>query len=548
MERRLLFLDFNSNFTVNAESFISFDSDIHSTKIEVLGKSILSAKPSPTTARPTLASGPTSVQYLFLTMANSSLVEFWKLPKKINMVKLRMSEGNLSNCDFQASSEITIEGDTTSFISYDATDEISMTLDGTNMNFFGDSKLVLKNSAPIAFQATLSPVFVFSGYVLALGTVSSHCELEMASLVAFAPGSSLTSGCDLRLRGGTIANTSSTIKGSDKMQRRLLFGPPLSRAQDWPKFGGRFELDDFTSIEIDLISALTAQNPLNNNSMAFISQFASNTTTLEMVYKPTTGIRVVWPSYLPPPTPGRRYRLFTRSAVSELGEPSETSLFDPEVDSYQFKIDHDLIGSQTYDVWATWIPFVCSDIGSRNCITNHSIDQPTLVLPNAGVVIINGNLTTGSITYTGLTTVIVRGCIASNLTLITIELSEEDLKSIEQSKTGKKSYSLPLLTVEGLPGACPNSQNLGNIQVRTKTKSKGCKQLKTSTVADSKTLSATFKIDTSRCNLWWIILASVLGGLLLIGIVIVALLSIFVPAVRYKLRPFSRKRSAAKPA
>lgn len=66
--------------------------------------------------------------------------------------------------------------------------------------------------------------------------------------------------------------------------------------------------------------------------------------------------------------------------------------------------------------------------------------------------------------------------------------------------------------------------NRVEFKVSTKKKS-GCKEVKAEKAKrDSKTIAAVFTLDTSKCNLWWIILVSVLGGILLIGILILILL------------------------
>jgi predicted outer membrane repeat protein len=104
---------------------------------------------------------------------------------------------------------------------------------------------------------------------------------------------------------------------------------------------------------------------------------------------------------------------------------------------------------------------------------------------------------------------------------IDVELSDEDVKSIEENpRTAVLSSSscASTTTVITTSGSKPE---------------KSCKKLGTEPVKEGGTLSATFRVSSSRCNVWWIVLASVLGGVILL-----LLLAVLV----YKLSNRLRKR------
>lgn len=168
------------------------------------------------------------------------------------------------------------------------------------------------------------------------------------------------------------------------------------------------------------------------------------------------------------------------------------------------------------------------------------INSTVLIVPPNTRLKILTNFTTPHIVYTGLSASIVlsSGCI-EGLKQVTIELTADDIAKIEKEK-GKKKLLPNLLTIEGDESAkC--STDLSLVMVAVKTKSTGCKRVKVSNASNSrKTLGVLFSIDSSRCNLWWIILISVLGGVIILGLVIFMLVAVFVPAVRAKLFSFSR--------
>lgn len=170
-------------------------------------------------------------------------------------------------------------------------------------------------------------------------------------------------------------------------------------------------------------------------------------------------------------------------------------------------------------------------------VTNTTVTAPTLVIPGGATeTIVNANLSTSVIVFNGLnSTLVINGCI-NNLTRVQVVLTTADLERL-----GSSGLTKILLQYSNGNGTCSN--DLSSVVVSALSPDSSCKKVKTKTVTSNGTLSGIFTIDSSKCNTWWIILISVIAAVVVIAIVLVVLLVIFVPSVRLKLRPFSKKRS-----
>ena len=170
-------------------------------------------------------------------------------------------------------------------------------------------------------------------------------------------------------------------------------------------------------------------------------------------------------------------------------------------------------------------------------VTSAVITTPTLVIPSgASETIVESDIESSSIVFAGLgTTLTINGC-ALNLTSITLTLTPDDLKGSDKI--------VQQLLVFGASN-CTND-NLSEVTVNSKLAGSTCRKVKASKSVSNGQLSGIFTIDSSPCNRWWIILVSVICAVVIVGVVIFALLIIFVPAVRLAVRPFSgAKRSDA---
>jgi hypothetical protein len=160
-----------------------------------------------------------------------------------------------------------------------------------------------------------------------------------------------------------------------------------------------------------------------------------------------------------------------------------------------------------------------------------SVEENTLSV-DGGVQVV-GNLTIlGTLTFNGPTSSInVSGCVNIG-DGVEIILSVDDLDDLDGGKR-------ILLYQNG--SNCPTSAS--DIPLAVSLSKKSCKKVKVAIDSDqssSKTLGVIFKIDSSKCKVWWIVVASVIGGLVLI-VVVLALIFGLNPRARALVRPHSKR-------
>jgi Leucine-rich repeat (LRR) protein len=172
-----------------------------------------------------------------------------------------------------------------------------------------------------------------------------------------------------------------------------------------------------------------------------------------------------------------------------------------------------------------------------------SVTQPTLVIPSGSTVVIGGNLTlSGGISFNGLDSQLtVNGCIyLGDGNEVTIELTKEELKQLE--KEGKVSKTL--LTYNGAD--CTGGSDLtGTKVIATKgSGSEKCRKLNASNSGSTPaTLVVAFTVDSGSCNTKWIILGSVLGGVIVLAVIGVVLIVTFSSKAKALIRPFSTRKT-----
>ena len=150
-------------------------------------------------------------------------------------------------------------------------------------------------------------------------------------------------------------------------------------------------------------------------------------------------------------------------------------------------------------------------------IAPFSNETVLVIPPGAGPVIVDGNITSTAIVFNTIsTTLIVKGC-ASNLTSIQVELTPEEIAKIGGSKM--------LYNLLSLGNASNCNTSLSDVGLVVKTKG-SCKKVKTEKVLsdEGNTLGAFFTLDSSGCNLWWIILVSVIAAVIFLGAIAVAVI------------------------
>lgn len=167
--------------------------------------------------------------------------------------------------------------------------------------------------------------------------------------------------------------------------------------------------------------------------------------------------------------------------------------------------------------------------GSNNVyIFDGNVTEPSFPVPQ-GDIVVGGSINPGTtIVFEGAgTTLTVYGCID----IAEIEVVFDTVKSTESK-----------VVINQLGSNCTSS--LAELKVIVKTKHSSCKKVRVDTSGSTRsTLSVAFKIDGGGCNTKWIILGSVLGGVLIIGIVIVVLLVTFNPKVRDFFLPYDGANS-----
>lgn len=172
--------------------------------------------------------------------------------------------------------------------------------------------------------------------------------------------------------------------------------------------------------------------------------------------------------------------------------------------------------------------------------TTASTNVPTLIIPSGvgAVVTVSGNLTSESIIIQGLGTSVAIGGCAANLSSVVIEINPSELESL-----GTQLHIL--VTTDG-EGTCASS--LDDVNLSISVKSGGCKKVKAQKVVsdNGSTLGAYFTLNKSSCNTWWIILVSVICGLILVAVIAVVLLAVLYKPFRETIRPFSKDRRAEK--
>lgn len=147
--------------------------------------------------------------------------------------------------------------------------------------------------------------------------------------------------------------------------------------------------------------------------------------------------------------------------------------------------------------------------------TNTTVDTPTFTVPSGNTqTVIQGNLTSSQVIIQGLgSTIILYGC-TTNLSTITVELTPADL-----DKIGSAGVTQLLLNLSSTTHTC--SSNVSGVTVTTQVRGKSCKKVSVDRLASEGSLSGVFRIDASSCNLWWIILVSVLCAVILVAVVVV---------------------------
>lgn len=177
------------------------------------------------------------------------------------------------------------------------------------------------------------------------------------------------------------------------------------------------------------------------------------------------------------------------------------------------------------------IEFVCVDGTWTAPASNGSV---LVVPPGAGTVVIVGNVNSSSVEIHGLGTTVEIGGSVVLVTSVQVQFSSSQAETLGNGKVLQI-----LMTLSN-----SSTANLSSIDVSANVASGSCKKVKVEKVVldDGATLGAYFTLDKSGCRTWWIILVSVICGLILLAVIVIAALAIFWKPFREKIRPYSKHR------
>jgi hypothetical protein len=166
-------------------------------------------------------------------------------------------------------------------------------------------------------------------------------------------------------------------------------------------------------------------------------------------------------------------------------------------------------------------------------VSTVGINATTIVI--TGGVVIGGDLTVAdTLTFSGLSSTLkVNGCVIIDGG-ITIILTKEEVDQLSKASDKTKlllTSGCDISSLETLP-----------ITIEHTSQKKPCE--KVTATGDSanggSALVALFKIDTSKCRTWWIILAAVLGGVVFIALILTLVFTLS-PKARKCIRPHSTR-------
>lgn len=159
-----------------------------------------------------------------------------------------------------------------------------------------------------------------------------------------------------------------------------------------------------------------------------------------------------------------------------------------------------------------------------------TVSVDTLIIP-AGTeeYVVLGNVTAKTIRFlsTGSKAVI-DGC-APNLEDVIVDMTPSEVDRLS---------SAPQVLVEMI-GPDSSCTDLKRVSVKANVKGSTCKRVKVeSKITGDRQLSAVFSVSSSSCNTWWIILVSVVCGVVVLALTIFIIVMVASPKARRCFRPF----------
>jgi len=161
-------------------------------------------------------------------------------------------------------------------------------------------------------------------------------------------------------------------------------------------------------------------------------------------------------------------------------------------------------------------------------IIDGDLSTPSYEVPDGfDSVIVNGDVIVDTVVFRGTTSSLTAtGCISTGKVVVEVSEFKESKSKVIMSQSGSNC-----------------TQSLANLLVSVKAPS-SCKKIVPDTSGSTRsTLNLAFTIDNKSCNTKWIILGSVLGAALIIGVVSLALLVKFNSKVRLFFLPYTGANS-----
>lgn len=164
-----------------------------------------------------------------------------------------------------------------------------------------------------------------------------------------------------------------------------------------------------------------------------------------------------------------------------------------------------------------------SDVASNTALT----------VTSGSTVVVTGSLTVGSISFGSTTSsVSVSGCVY-NLSSVTVTADKETVTQVLSQPDGKYSVTFVTQSCSGSGGV-----DLTLVPIALKNGATGCKKVSvTNAKTSANTLVGLFTVDSSDCNIWWIVVITI-GAVVIVVVAAIVLMVLFVPSVKAFVLPY----------
>ena len=170
-------------------------------------------------------------------------------------------------------------------------------------------------------------------------------------------------------------------------------------------------------------------------------------------------------------------------------------------------------------------------------IANGTSSKPAVV--GAPIVITGGNVSLPEITVAnvlrlapGVAMISSNSCVS--ISTVSVSLSKDDIDQIDSAKSASALL---------IQSSC--SQQGTNILAVGASPKKSCQKTKVTPKSTANSLQATFTLSSSKCNVWWIVLVSVLGGILILLIVAIVVIRSLPEHHRRRIQPFYKTKDTS---